>query len=113
MFRYLLSFFLFSGGGHIDQNGISNYNVKKKKKKELSEDYLKFNTMGRQSPSESTVVAIFVNSVNITNAHCTQIKQSDFISCMCMLYVCHNALAFYRTQPTIQTCRFPPICNHL
>ena len=33
MFRYLLSFFLFSGGGHIDQNGIFDYNVKKKKKK--------------------------------------------------------------------------------
>ena len=30
MFRYLLSFFLFSGGGHIDQTGISDYNVKKK-----------------------------------------------------------------------------------
>ena len=33
MFRYLLSFFLFSGGGHIDQNGIFDYNVKKRKKK--------------------------------------------------------------------------------
>ena len=33
MFRYLLSIFLFSGGGHIDQNGIFDYNVKKKKKK--------------------------------------------------------------------------------
>ena len=33
MLRYLLSFFLFSGGGHIDQNGIFDYNVKKKKKK--------------------------------------------------------------------------------
>ena len=33
MFRYLLSFFLFSGGSHIDQTGISDYNVKKKKKK--------------------------------------------------------------------------------
>ena len=32
MFRYLLSFFLFSGG-HIDQNGIFDYNVKKNKKK--------------------------------------------------------------------------------
>ena len=30
MFRYLLPFFPFSGGGHIDQNGISDYNVKKK-----------------------------------------------------------------------------------
>ena len=29
MFRYLLSFFLFSGGGHIDQNRIFDYNVKK------------------------------------------------------------------------------------
>ena len=26
-------FFLFSGGGHKDQNGISDYNVLKKKKK--------------------------------------------------------------------------------
>ena len=33
MFRYRLSFFLFSGGGHIDQNGISDYNVKKNKNK--------------------------------------------------------------------------------
>ena len=30
---FFLSFFLFSGGGHIDQNGISDYNVNKKKKK--------------------------------------------------------------------------------
>ena len=39
MFRYLLSFFLFSGGGHIDQNGISDYNVKKKKKKKKSRSH--------------------------------------------------------------------------
>ena len=37
MFRYLLSFFLFSGGGHIDQNGIFDYNVKKKKKKKITD----------------------------------------------------------------------------
>ena len=42
MFRYLLSFFLFSGGGHIDQNGIFDYNVKKKKKKKKKKLQVKF-----------------------------------------------------------------------
>ena len=41
MFRYLLSFFLFSGGGHIDQNGIFDYNVKKKKKKKKKKNIKK------------------------------------------------------------------------
>ena len=45
MFRYLLSFFLFSGGGHIDQTGISDYNVKtlkksKKKKQKQSHQWV-------------------------------------------------------------------------
>ena len=42
MFRYLLSFFLFSGGGYIDQNGIFDYNVKKKKKKKKKKILLSY-----------------------------------------------------------------------
>ena len=72
MFRYLLSFFLFSGGGHIDQNGIFDYNVKKKKKKKKITDKKKKkkNEFRPKSNCESTESNIHLrNKFDFWNVH--------------------------------------------
>ena len=70
MFRYLLSFFLFSGGGHIDQNGIFDYNVKKKKKKKKND-----NTYAGTLPSQAKGTCTKSREVDLVPLACEDVRK--------------------------------------